>query len=204
MGAIWLFSHLHPALRYAPELRPRFLLLQMLSAPTASRPLVFLQSNQRRSDPNNSSVKLKPHRLNSPNTSLSDTVTEAKSKPETNKDTLEKSQEHKPEVDRDVRRISQLLERDLRFEEQKLQAAKPPNQIVREYWEKQNHPYKDKWDELAHKIEKAGKPRDLQIETFKSWDGTQISKIDGRCYKAPDPGRTYLHQEEVRQVICPR
>lgn len=109
-----------------------------------------------------------------------------------------------PELNRDVGRISQLLERDLRFDEQKLQAAKAPNQIVREYWDKQNHPYKDKWDELAHKIEKAGKPRDLQIETFKAVDGTQISKIDGRCYKAPDPGRTYLHQAEVRQVICPR
>lgn len=119
-------------------------------------------------------------------------------------DAMNQAQNNGTELNRDVGRISQLLERDLRFEEQKLQAAKPPNQIVREYWDKQNHPYKDKWDELAHKIEKAGKARDVQIETFKAWDGTQISKIEGRCYKAPDPGRTYLHQAEVRQVICPR
>ncbi|WP_422995907.1 hypothetical protein [Undibacterium sp. Di24W] len=92
----------------------------------------------------------------------------------------------------------------MRFEKQKEEAAKPPNQIAREYWEKQNHPYKDKWEELAHKIEQAGVPRDPQVETFKAPDGTQITKIGDRCYKAPDPGRTYLHQAEARRVICTR
>jgi hypothetical protein len=107
-------------------------------------------------------------------------------------------------LDRNVKQLTQQLERELRFEKQKEEAAKPPNQIAREYWEKQNHPYKDKWEELAHKIEKAGVPRDLQVETFKAWDGTQITKIGKTCYKAPDPGRTYLHQAEARQVICTR
>ena len=90
------------------------------------------------------------------------------------------------------------------FAQQKIEAAKPPNQIAREYWQKQNNPYKDKWEELAHKIEKAGTPRGLQMETFKAADGTQITKLGDRCFKAPDPGRTYLHQAEARRVICPR
>jgi hypothetical protein len=107
-------------------------------------------------------------------------------------------------LDRNVKQLTQQLERELRFEKQKEEAAKPPNQIAREYWEKQNHPYKDKWEELAHKIEKAGVPRDAQVETFKAPDGTQITKIGDRCYKAPDPGRTYLHQAEARRVICTR
>ncbi len=107
-------------------------------------------------------------------------------------------------LDRDVKRLTQQLERELRFDKQKEEAAKPPNQIAREYWEKQNHPYKDKWEELAHKIEQAGVPRDPKVETFKAPDGTQITKIGNRCYKSPDPGRTYLHQAEVRQVICTR
>lgn len=107
-------------------------------------------------------------------------------------------------LDRNVKQLTQQLERELRFEKQKEEAAKPPNQIAREYWEKQNRPYKDKWEELAHKIEKAGVPRDPQVETFKAWDGTQITKIGDRCYKAPDPGRTYLHQAEARRVICTR
>jgi hypothetical protein len=107
-------------------------------------------------------------------------------------------------LDRNVKQLTQQLERELRFEKQKEEAAKPPNQIAREYWEKQNHPYKDKWEELAHKIEKAGVPRDPQVETFKAPDGTQITKIGDRCYKAPDPGRTYLHQAEARRVICTR
>lgn len=107
-------------------------------------------------------------------------------------------------LNRDVNTISKLLERDLRFEQQKIEAAKPPNQIAREYWQKQNNPYKDKWEELAHKIEKAGTPRGLQMETFKAADGTQITKLGERCFKAPDPGRTYLHQAEARRVICPR
>jgi len=107
-------------------------------------------------------------------------------------------------LNRDVSNISKLLERDLRFAQQKIEAAKPPNQIAREYWQKQNNPYKDKWEELAHKIEKAGTPRGLQMETFKAADGTQITKLGDRCFKAPDPGRTYLHQAEARRVICPR
>ncbi|MFZ6800760.1 hypothetical protein ACO0KZ_13265 [Undibacterium sp. Di24W] len=107
-------------------------------------------------------------------------------------------------IDRNVKQLTQQLERELRFEKQKEEAAKPPNQIAREYWEKQNHPYKDKWEELAHKIEQAGVPRDPQVETFKAPDGTQITKIGDRCYKAPDPGRTYLHQAEARRVICTR
>jgi len=107
-------------------------------------------------------------------------------------------------LDRDVKRLTQQLERELRCDKQKEEAAKPPNQIAREYWEKQNHPYKDKWEELAHKIEQAGVPRDPKVETFKAPDGTQITKIGNRCYKSPDPGRTYLHQAEVRQVICTR
>lgn len=109
-----------------------------------------------------------------------------------------------PPLDRNIKQLTQQLERELRFEKQKEEAAKPPNQIAREYWEKQNHPYKDKWEELAHKIEKAGVPRDPQVETFKAPDGTQITKIGDRCYKAPDPGRTYLHQAEARRVICTR
>ena len=109
-----------------------------------------------------------------------------------------------PPLDRNVKELTQQLERELRFEKQKEEAAKPPNQIAREYWDKQNHPYKNKWEALAHKIEKAGVPRDPQIETFKAPDGTQITKIGNRCYKAPDPGRTYLHQAEVREVICTR
>nr|WP_314858190.1 hypothetical protein [uncultured Undibacterium sp.] len=107
-------------------------------------------------------------------------------------------------LDRNVKQLTQQLERELRFEKQKEEAAKPPNQIAREYWEKQNRPYKDKWEELAHKIEKAGVPRDPQMETFKAPDGTQITKVGDRCYKAPDPGRTYLHQAEARRVICSR
>jgi hypothetical protein len=110
----------------------------------------------------------------------------------------------KASLNRDVNAISKLMERDLRFEQQKIEAAKPPNQIAREYWQKQNNPYKDKWEELAHKIEKAGTPRGLQMETFKAVDGTQITKLGDRCFKAPDPGRTYLHQAEARRVICPR
>jgi hypothetical protein len=109
-----------------------------------------------------------------------------------------------PTLNRDVNNISKLLERDLRFEQQKIEAGKPPNQIAREYWQKQKNPYKDKWEELAHKIEKAGTPRGLQMETFKAADGTQITKLGDRCFKAPDPGRTYLHQAEARRVICPR
>jgi len=107
-------------------------------------------------------------------------------------------------VNRNLNSITKSLERDLRFEQQKIEAAKPPNQIAREYWQKQNYPYKDKWEELAHKIEKAGKPRGLQMETFKAADGTQITKIGNSCFKTPDPGRTYLHQAEARPVICPR
>ncbi len=109
-----------------------------------------------------------------------------------------------PALNRDVKAISQSLERDLRFEQQKIEAAKPANQIAREYWQKQNYPYKDKWEELAHKIEKAGKPRGLQLETFQAADGTQITKLGNTCFKAPDPGRTYLNQAEARPVICPR
>jgi hypothetical protein len=109
-----------------------------------------------------------------------------------------------PALNRDVKAISQSLERDLRFEQQKIEAAKPANQIAREYWQKQNYPYKDKWEELAHKIEKAGKPRGLQLETFQAADGTQITKLGNTCFKAPDPGKTYLNQAEARPVICPR
>lgn len=109
-----------------------------------------------------------------------------------------------PKLNRDVKAISQSLERDLRFEQQKIEAAKPANQIAREYWQKQNYPFKDKWEELAHKIEKAGKPRGLQLETFQAADGTQITKLGNTCFKAPDPGRTYLNQAEARPVICPR
>lgn len=112
--------------------------------------------------------------------------------------------EEKPAIKRDIAAISTALARESKFEQDKIQAAKPPNQLVREYWEAQNHPYKDKWDELAQKMEKAGKPRDFKMETYTAWDGTQITKINGVCYKAPDPGRTYLHQAEARPVICPR
>ncbi len=112
--------------------------------------------------------------------------------------------EQKPAIQRDIATISAALARESRFEQDKIQAAKPPNQLVREYWEAQRHPYKDKWDELAQKMEKAGVARGVKMETYTSWDGTQITKIDGTCYKAPDPGRTYLRQPEVRKVICPR
>ena len=37
-------------------------------------------------------------------------------------------------VSRDLNNITKSLERDLRFEQQKIEAAKPPNQIAREYW----------------------------------------------------------------------
>ncbi len=107
-------------------------------------------------------------------------------------------------INRDIRSITQSLERDNRFDQQKIEAAKPPNQIAREYWQKKNHPYKDKWEELAHNIEKAGAPRGLQMETYQAWDGTQVTKLGDKCYKAPDPGRTYLQQAEARRVICPR
>ncbi len=117
---------------------------------------------------------------------------------------LEVKSPPQPALNRDVKAISQSLERDLRFEQQKIEAAKPANQIAREYWQKQNYPYKDKWEELAHKIEKAGKPRGLQLETFQAADGTQITKLGNTCFKAPDPGRTYLNQAEARPVICPR
>ncbi|MBR7747669.1 hypothetical protein [Undibacterium baiyunense] len=119
-------------------------------------------------------------------------------------DELEVEPPPQPTLNRDVKAISQSLERDLRFEQQKIEAAKPANQIAREYWQKQNYPYKDKWEELAHKIEKAGKPRGLQLETFQAADGTQITKLGNTCFKAPDPGRTYLNQAEARPVICPR
>lgn len=105
---------------------------------------------------------------------------------------------------RNIAALSAALARESKFEQDKIQAAKPPNQLVREYWEAHNHPYKDKWDELAQKVEKAGKPRGITMETYTTWDGTQITKINGVCYKAPDPGRTYLHQPEARPVICPR
>ncbi|MBI3712797.1 MAG: hypothetical protein HY253_07520 [Burkholderiales bacterium] len=112
--------------------------------------------------------------------------------------------EEKPIIKRDIASISAALARESKFEQDKIQAAKPSNQLVREYWEAQNHPYKDKWDELAHKIEKAGVARGVQMETYTASDGTQITKLNGVCYKAPDPGRTYLHQAEARPVICPR
>lgn len=202
--AIWVFSQLHRAQSALPERRQRILFIQSLLLPAIPASTATLRYQQRKVETSKPISTAALHLPISKNKPVVDMTAETKTDDHTIKESSQQSAEQSPELNRDVGRISQLLERDLRFEEQKLQAAKPPNQIVREYWEKQNHPYKDKWDELAHKIEKAGKPRDLQIETFKSWDGTQISKIDGRCYKAPDPGRTYLHQAEVRQVICPR
>ncbi|MBR7801014.1 hypothetical protein [Undibacterium fentianense] len=107
-------------------------------------------------------------------------------------------------INRDLTSIRRALEHDQFFEQQKLEAAKPPNQIVREYWEKQNYPFHDKRDELRGKLAQAGKPPGTEIETYTRSDGSKISKVNGRCYKAPDPGRTYLHQPEVRQVTCLR
>ncbi len=107
-------------------------------------------------------------------------------------------------INRDVKKLTKDLEREWGQEERKQQAAKPPNQLVREYWEKQNHPYQDKWDALANKIEKAGIARGPQEESYTLDDGSRITKINGVCYKAPDPGRTYLAQPEVRRVFCPR
>ncbi len=107
-------------------------------------------------------------------------------------------------INRDVKALTKGLEREWAQDERKAQAAKPPNQLVREYWEKQNYPYKDKWDELASKIEKAGVARGPQEESYTLSDGSRITKINGNCYKAPDPGRTYLAQPEVRRVFCPR
>lgn len=195
LAAIWLFVHLRHSQSGSPKTSMRLVFIQTQKLALSPRsPREQVQQKQPQDQ------RTKP--VLKPSSPRSDSDAVAVTKPD---DALSNDMPAKsPELNRDVGRISQLLERDLRFDEQKLQAAKAPNQIVREYWDKQNRPYKDKWDELAHKIEKAGKPRDLQIETFKAMDGTQISKIDGRCYKAPDPGRTYLHQEEVRQVICPR
>ncbi|MBC3881030.1 hypothetical protein H8K35_01060 [Undibacterium sp. LX40W] len=113
-----------------------------------------------------------------------------------------KSENHM--INRDVKALTQNLEREWAQEERKEQAAKPPNQLVREYWEKQNQPYRDKWDALANKIEKAGVVRGPQEESYTLDDGSRITKINGICYKAPDPGRSYLAQAEVRRVFCPR
>jgi len=68
------------------------------------------------------------------------------------------------------------MEREWAQDERKQQAAKPPNQLVREYWEKQNNPYKDKWDALANKIEKAGVARGPQEESYTLDDGSRITK----------------------------
>lgn len=117
------------------------------------------------------------------------------------------SEEVKPEnpiLNRDIKALTKSLEREWTQEERNIQAAKPPNQLVREYWEKQNNPYKDKWDALANKIEKAGVARGPQEESYTLDDGSRIIKLNGVCYKAPDPGRTYLNQPEVRRVFCPR
>lgn len=117
------------------------------------------------------------------------------------------SEEVKPDnpiLNRDIKALTQSLEREWTQEERNIQAAKPPNQLVREYWEKQNNPYKDKWDALANKIEKAGVARGPQEESYTLDDGSRITKLNGVCYKAPDPGRTYLNKPEVRRVFCPR
>lgn len=107
-------------------------------------------------------------------------------------------------IDHHIPELTKQLERDLAQEERKNEAAKPPNQLVREYWEKQNHPYQTKWQALAANIEKAAVPRGTQEESYTLDDGSRITKINGVCYKAPDPGREYLGQAEVRRVFCPR
>lgn len=107
-------------------------------------------------------------------------------------------------IEHNIAAITKLLERELAQDERKAEAAKPPNQLVREYWEKQNHPYQDKWQELSAKIEKAAVARGPQEESYTLDDGSRITKINGACYKAPDPGRAYLGQAEVRRVFCPR
>lgn len=107
-------------------------------------------------------------------------------------------------IDHHIPELTKQLERELAQEERKAEAAKPPNQLVREYWEKQNHPYQTKWQALAANIEKAAVPRGTQEESYTLDDGSRITKINGVCYKAPDPGREYLGQAEVRRVFCPR
>ena len=134
-----------------------------------------------------------------PNTTSQDKINSVTS---VQTDIIEAGENHN--INRDVKKLTKDLEREWSQEERKQQAAKPPNQLVREYWEKQNHPYQDKWDALAHKIEKAGIARGPQEESYTLDDGSRITKINGVCYKAPDPGRTYLVQPEVRKVFCPR
>ncbi|WMW81464.1 hypothetical protein RF679_04080 [Undibacterium cyanobacteriorum] len=107
-------------------------------------------------------------------------------------------------IDHHIPELTKQLERELAQEERKNEAAKPPNQLVREYWEKQNHPYQTKWQALAANIEKAAVPRGTQEESYTLDDGSRITKFNGVCYKAPDPGREYLGQAEVRRVFCPR
>lgn len=119
-------------------------------------------------------------------------------------DLAEKESVPVPAINRNIKAITQVMEKELATEKEIEKRNKPANQIVREYWEAQNHPYKDKWDKLAHKIEEAGVPRGDVIETYTLNDGTRITKKNGKCYKAPDPGREYLHQAEIRQVFCTR
>ncbi len=133
-------------------------------------------------------------------------VSKLVSAPKTQKSQTQ-SEEVKPDnpiLNRDIKALTQSLEREWTQEQRNIQAAKPPNQLVREYWEKQNNPYKNKWDALASKIEKAGVARGPQEESYTLEDGSRITKLNGICYKAPDPGRTYLNQPEARPVICPR
>jgi hypothetical protein len=98
-------------------------------------------------------------------------------------------------INRDIHAITKNLERDILNDKEIERLNKKPNQIVSERWAK---------EQKQHLEEESGVVGEKGSGSYNLPDGSRITKVNGKCYKAPDPGREYLHQSSVRRVFCTR
>ncbi|MBY0574003.1 MAG: hypothetical protein K2P84_10005 [Undibacterium sp.] len=102
---------------------------------------------------------------------------------------------HDTPIKRDIKSLTMDLEANIKRENQTLSAARAPNTILRE---------RLATEQKIHAEENASVVGESGSGSYNLADGSRITKVNGKCYKAPDPGREYLHQPPVRRVFCTR